>query len=140
MNWINPLQHQNALTLKFLFPEDASGLAMVFATLTGGIVWLGAFLFFMGIPLGWEKVTGNLWISMLYLSLGSTIITLFLYQKAIVVLGPKKAMAYIYLSPAIVAIGSYFFYGTSINLGIIFGILLASIATFWILKMPAEKL
>lgn len=122
------------ITVKFLYPKETNMFAMVFATLLGGVVWMGLFLWFMDIPLAWSAVTGHLWYNMLYLSIGTTIITLLLYQKGIVILGPKKAMAYVYLNPAIVAIASFVVYGHTISLGVLFGIVLSCVATVWILR------
>ena len=90
--------------LKLMYKKDDDLLVLVFATLLGGIIWMSLTMQILGISYEWEKVEGNLLYSMIYLVIGTTILTLFLYQKSSFVLGPKKLMAYVYLSPAIVAI------------------------------------
>ena len=49
-------------------------------------------------------------------------------------LGPKKLMAYVYLSPAIVAMIMYVFEGQTISFGVLVGILISVLATIIILK------
>jgi drug/metabolite transporter (DMT)-like permease len=71
---------------------------------------------------------------MLYLVIATTIFTLFLYQKSSQILGPKKLMAYIYLSPAFVALISYLSKGITISFGVIVGISISLLATIIILK------
>lgn len=127
------------ITLKFMYPPQTTMLAMVFTTLLGGIFWMSVFVFAWDIPLGWQAIQGHLWYNMIYLSIGTTIITLYLYQAGIVVLGPKKAMAYVYLNPAIVAVASYVIYGYTLNMGVAVGILLSCLATVWILRMPVVQ-
>ena len=53
-----------------------------------------------------------------------------MYQKATLILGAKKIMAYIYLNPAIVAILMFLFEGQTIYYGVLIGILLCSVSSY----------
>ena len=88
----------------------------------------------LNIPYAWNKLDLNHIYLLLYLVIGTTIITLFLYQKATLILGPKKVMAYIYLSPAMVAIIMFLVEGDTISFGVFIGILLSTFATIIILR------
>jgi drug/metabolite transporter (DMT)-like permease len=82
----------------------------------------------------WEKLQGDLIFYMVYLVIGATLITVYLYQKASIVLGPKKLMAYVYLNPAAVAILIYIFEKKVISYSILLGILISTFATIVLLK------
>ena len=72
---------------------------LVFSTLMAGIIWMSFTMWILDIPYEWEKIEGNLLFSMLYLVVATTILTLFLYQKATLILGPKKSYGiYLYKS------------------------------------------
>ena len=90
-----------SLFLKILYTKKDELVITVTSTLLGGIIWMSLTMFVLNIPYEWSKIEGNLLYSMLYLTIGTTVLTLFLYQKASLILGPKKIMAYIYLSPAL---------------------------------------
>lgn len=90
-------------------------------------------------PLNWHLVEGTLVYNMLYLIIGTTIITLFLYQRSTVILGPTKVMSYIYLNPIAVAILLYLIDGKNIETIVIPGIIITSIATFMLQKNKKEK-
>ncbi|RBQ30359.1 EamA family transporter [Arcobacter sp. FW59] len=120
--------------IKLLYSKKDELLVLVFATLLGGIVWMSLTMQVLNIPYDWNKIELNHFYSLLYLVVGTTIITLFLYQKATLILGPKKLMAYIYLNPAIVAVIMFLFEGQTITFGVLVGILLSVIATIIILR------
>lgn len=120
--------------IKLLYSKKDELLVLVFATLIGGIIWMSLTMQILNIPYEWNKLELNHLYYLLYLVVGTTIITLFLYQKATLVLGAKKVMAYIYLSPAMVAIIMFLFEDQSISLGVLGGILLSTFATIIILK------
>ncbi len=86
------------------------------------------------IPIQWEKLEGDLIFYMVYLVIGATLITVYLYQKASIVLGPKKLMAYVYLNPAAVAILMYIFERKLITSLILLGIIISTFATIFLLK------
>jgi drug/metabolite transporter (DMT)-like permease len=88
----------------------------------------------LNIPFEWEKIKGDLFYWMAYLVIGTTIVTLYLYQKSSIILGPKKLMAYVYLSPAMVAILSFIIEKQTINSNVFIGIIISTFATMILLK------
>ncbi|QKF59639.1 DMT family transporter [Aliarcobacter lanthieri] len=120
--------------IKLLYSKKDELLVLVFATLLGGIIWMSLTMQILNIPYEWNKIELNHLYSLLYLVIGTTIMTLILYQKATLILGAKKIMAYIYLNPAIVAILMFLFEGQTISIGVLFGILLSAFATIIILR------
>lgn len=120
--------------LKILYTKKDELVITVTSTLLGGIIWMSLTMFVLNIPYEWSKIEGNLLYSMLYLTIGTTVLTLFLYQKASLILGPKKIMAYIYLSPALVAVIMYIFEKQSISFGVMVGIIISTFATVLILR------
>ena len=123
-----------SIFLKVLYKKDDDIIVLVFSTLMAGIIWMSFTMWILGIPYEWEKIEGNLLFSMLYLVVATTILTLFLYQKATLILGPKKVMAYINISPSLVALIMFIFEKQRISLGVFIGILLSTIATIIILR------
>ncbi|MGJ0343639.1 DMT family transporter [Aliarcobacter cryaerophilus] len=123
-----------SIFLKVLYKKDDDIIVLVFSTLMAGIIWMSFTMWILNIPYEWGKIEGNLLFSMLYLVVATTILTLFLYQKATLILGPKKVMAYIYISPSLVALIMFVFEKQTISLGVFIGILLSTIATIIILR------
>ncbi|WP_148624869.1 DMT family transporter [Aliarcobacter cryaerophilus] len=123
-----------SIFLKVLYKKDDDIIVLVFSTLMAGIIWMSFTIWILDIPYEWGKIEGNLLFSMLYLVIATTILTLFLYQKATLILGPKKVMAYIYISPSLVALIMFIFEKQTISLGVFIGILLSTIATIIILR------
>ncbi|MDN5053521.1 DMT family transporter [Aliarcobacter butzleri] len=120
--------------IKLLYSKKDELLVLVFATLLGGIIWMSLTMQILNIPYNWNKIELNHFYSLLYLVLATTILTLFLYQKATLILGAKKIMAYIYLNPAFVAIIMFLLEGQTISFGVFLGILLSAFATIIILR------
>lgn len=120
--------------IKLLYSKKDELLVLVFATLLGGIIWMGLTMQILNIPYNWNKIELNHFYSLLYLVLATTILTLFLYQKATLILGAKKIMAYIYLNPAFVAVIMFLLEGQTISFGVFLGILLSAFATIIILR------
>ncbi len=127
-----------SISTKFFYEKDDEVLSITLMTLFGGIIWMSIALVALDIPLHWEKLQGENFWYMLYLSIGATLITVFLYQKSTVILGPNKLMAYVYLNPAIVAFLIYFMENEKININTFFGILLSIFATIVLLKKSNE--
>lgn len=123
-----------SIFLKLLHKKDDVLPVLVFSTLLGGCIWLFLTMQILNIPFGWEKIEGNLLYSMAYLVIGTTIITLYLFQQGSITIGPKKVMAYVYLSPAIVAIMMFILEGTTISFWVLIGILISTFATIVLLK------
>ncbi|QKF81852.1 DMT family transporter [Halarcobacter ebronensis] len=122
-----------SISAKHFYKEGDEVLVLTFMTLIGGIIWMGLALVFFDIPLQWEKINGDLFLYMSYLAIAATLFTVYLNQKATIILGPKKVMAYIYINPAVVALLMFLFYSQSISLWICFGIVISSLATIILL-------
>ena len=107
---------------------------LVFTTLLGGCIWMFLSLEILDIPLEWSKIQGDLIYYMIYLIIGATLMTVYLYQEAAITIGPKKLMAYVYLNPAAVAILMYIFERKLITSWILVGIIISTFATIVLLK------
>ncbi|MGP2655627.1 DMT family transporter [Malaciobacter sp. WC5094] len=127
-----------SISVKFFYEKNDEVLSLTLMTLFGGIIWMSLALVLLDIPLQWQKLQGENFWYMIYLSIGATLITVFLYQKVTVILGPNKLMAYVYLNPAIVAFLMYFLENQKINIYTFFGILLSIFATIILLKKSNE--
>ncbi|MBU3014951.1 DMT family transporter [Poseidonibacter lekithochrous] len=123
-----------AITSKYLYKKDDELLVVVFMTLIGGCIWMGLALVLFDIPLEWGKLNTTNFLNIGYLTIFTTLFTVFLYQSANVILGPKKVMAYVYLNPAVVGLIAFFIDGTIMNFFTIIGIFISAIATFILLK------
>ena len=123
-----------SISTKFVHKKGDELIVLVFTTLLSGIIWMSIALLVMDIPLQWGKITGNLVYYMLYLIIGATIFTVYLYQQASINLGPKKVMAYVYINPACVAFLMFITHGETIGLKVLIGILISSIATIILLS------
>ena len=123
-----------SITLKFFYKKDDVLIVTVFATLLGGCLWMFLALEIFYVSLQWEKLQGDLIFYMAYLVIGTTLITVYLYQKSSIVLGPKKLMAYVYLNPAAVAVLMYIFERKLITSSILVGIIISTFATIVLLK------
>lgn len=123
-----------SICAKYFYKKDDELLVMVFMTLLGGCIWMIFALLIFNVPLQWQKIGANDFLNVLYLSIATTLFTVFLYQSANVVLGPKKVMAYVYINPAAIAILAFILEGTLINNIVLIGILISSLASFILLK------
>ncbi len=117
-----------SISLKYFYRQD-NILVLVFYTLLGGCIWLGLAILLLNQPLHWELIQGELLYNMLYLIIGTTIMTLYLYQKTTVVLGPTKVMSYIYLNPIAVAVLLYILKDENIEAIVFIGIIISTVAT-----------
>lgn len=122
-----------SISAKYLYKKDDELIVVVFMTLVGGSIWMGLALGILDIPLEWYKIKNELFLYMMYLSIGATFFTVYLNQKATVILGPKKVMSYIYLSPAVIALIVSIFGHNSISFKVFIGILISSCATIFLL-------
>lgn len=117
-----------SITMKFLYRNDEN-IVLVFCTLLGGSFWLTIALLFINQPIHWDLIKGPSILHMAYLIIGSTLVTVYLYQKTTVILGSDRVSAYIYLIPSLVAILLFLVDQVSIPMAIIPGILISSAAT-----------
>lgn len=123
-----------SISLKLFYKKDDIPLVTVFGTLLAGCLWMFMALQILDIPMQWEKLQGDLIFYMVYLVIGATFMTTYLYQKASIIIKPKKLMAYVYLNPAAVAILIYIFEKKVISYSILLGILISTFATIVLLK------
>ena len=123
-----------SISAKHFHRKDDELLVLVFMTLVGGIIWMSLALVLFDVPLDWQKISSKEFLYLGYLTVFATLVTSYLYQKATIVLGPKKMMAYVYLNPGTIAILLFLFELKSINFWMLLGIFISSLATLILLK------
>ena len=126
-----------SISMKLLYKNDTP-VVLVFCTLIGGAIWMFLILIIMKEPLNWQLLDVELGFYMAYLVVMTTLVTLYLYQKGTIALGPKSVMSYIYLNPAVVAIFVYFIDGTKISLEVL-GFILITMASTAILQISINN-
>lgn len=126
-----------SITMKLLHKDD-DPIVLVFCTLVGGAIWMFLILLIMNEPLNWQVLTVELSSYMAYLVVMTTLVTLYLYQKGTIVLGPKSVMSYIYLNPALVAMFTFFIDEKKISLEVI-GFILITMASTAILQISINN-
>lgn len=115
--------------MKKLYKNDDMWL-LVFCILVSGVVWMSLALVVFQQPLEWHLIFRKAdLINMLYLIIGATLVTVYLFQVGTVHLGASKVNNYNYILPAFTALLSLLFYQQDIPLIIIPGISLSIIAT-----------
>jgi len=127
-----------SISIKLLYKDDNIWV-LVFSTLIGGAFWMSLFMIILQEPLAWNLIQGNLVFNMAYLIIATTIVTLYLYQKTTVYLGPNKVMSYIYLNPIAVALLLFIIEKEVIELIVVPGIIITSIATI-ILQINKKRI
>jgi len=123
-----------SISTKLLHRKGDELIVLVFTTLLSGIFWMFLSIVIMEIPLEWEKLTGSLIYSLVYLIIGATLITVYLYQQAAINLGPNKVMAYVYLNPVAIAFLLFLLEGKVIGIWVTMGILISSFAMIILLS------
>lgn len=123
-----------SISAKYFHKQDDELVVLVFMTLVGGIVWMSLALVLFDVPLNWQEISSKEFLYLGYLTVFATLVTSYLYQKATIVLGPKKVMAYVYLNPASIVVLSFLIEFKSINFWMFLGILISSFATLILLK------
>ena len=123
-----------SISAKYFHKQDDELVVLVFMTLVGGIIWMSLALVLFDVPLNWQEISSKEFLYLGYLTVFATLVTSYLYQKATIVLGPKKVMAYVYLNPGAIAILLFVFEFKSINFWMFLGILISSFATLILLK------
>lgn len=122
-----------SVSMKLLYRDDEM-IVLVFCTLLGGSFWMVLALLLTGQPLEWHLIQSDSALNMAYLIIGATLITVYLYQKTTVALGPARVNAYIYLNPAFVAILLFLIDGVSIPMEILPGFIISLMATMMLQK------
>ncbi len=116
--------------LKYLKSDGDIPIVIVFNLLLSSCLFLGFLLMILDIHVDILAIRfDDVWY-LLYLSIPSTLITLYLYQKASIVISPKNLSAYSYLNPPLVAIIALIFENAQISLGVWVGIALSLVVTF----------
>lgn len=127
-----------SIFIKLLYKQEHPWV-FVLATLIGGTFWMALFIIILQEPLQWHKIQGSLILNMLYLIIGTTIITVYLYQKTTVFLGPTKVMSYSYLNPIAVVFLLFVIETQYIQWIVVPGIILSCIATFVLQKNVTKR-
>ena len=117
-----------SIAMKYLYRNDDM-IVLVFCTLVGGSFWTAISLIYMGEPLQWNLIQGNSIYYMIYLIIGATLVTVYLYQVATVALSPSRVNAYIYMNPVLVVILLLIVDGVSIKYSILPGVFISIVAT-----------
>lgn len=128
-----------SVSIKYYYKKNDEIVVITLMTLLGGIIWMSISVFILDVELQWDKIKGDYIGYLLYLSIGATLLTVFLYQKATSVIQPNGVMAYIYLNPALVAILLYVLESKRINLMVMLGILISVLATVVLLKSLSRQ-
>ena len=117
-----------SISMKLLYKKDQM-IILVSSILISGSIWMLVAMIFTKQTLELQSLQGSSLFYMLYLVIGATLLTVYLYQRTTIELGPRKVISYSYLIPSLVAIISLLFYGKNIQAEIIPGILISAIAT-----------
>jgi len=123
-----------SIFMKIVHKKEDDMSVLVLMTLLSGTLWLLGAKMLLGIPLAWQNLSMKDIGYLLYLSVVATFITAYLYQRGTVMIGPKKVMAYIYLSPASIALLLFLFEGSTLSIEVCLGIAISTIATFLLLR------
>lgn len=126
-----------SISMKKLYRNDPMP-TMVFCTLLGGCCWTGLAMLVLAQPLDWQLIQGSSIAHMAYLVIGATLVTVYLYQRTTVVLGPSRVNAYIYLNPFLVAVLLLVVDQQPIPVIVIPGVLLSA-AAMLVLQMLANR-
>lgn len=127
-----------SIAMKYLYRNDEM-IVLVFCTFLGGSFWMVLALSFTGQSLQWNLIQGYSILHMAYLIISATLVTVYLYQKTTVILGPSRVNAYIYLTPALVAILLFLIDDISIPMAIIPGMLMSCVATVILQKNSSQE-
>lgn len=126
------------ISMKLLYKQDSVAV-LTCCTLIGGTLWMTLAVLMLGIPLQWNLLTTGEYASMIYLAIGTTLGTSYLYQKAATVLSPNNLTAYIYLSPAFVALLNWVVNGKTVSNTVMLGVVLSVIATLFLQLMSFRR-
>ena len=118
-----------------LLYRDEPMIVMTLWILVTGCVWLLLFGSEKMFVVDWSSISTQVWWSLLYLAVFTTIITFFITQYAILYLGPIRVMAYSYLYPAIVLVIDMLLGHGLPDLRVLPGIVVVIVAMFVILRV-----
>ncbi|MBZ0257028.1 DMT family transporter [bacterium] len=92
--------------VKYSFNKEPM-MVMTFWTLATGTGWLLVLSGGQLLQLNWRELSASLVAAILYLSFFTTLISFFLTQRAVMVIGPTRTAAYTYLYPGLVLLLSW---------------------------------
>ena len=118
-----------SISMKSLYRNDHMAV-LVFCILVGGSIWMALAMVLTGQSLNWHLLKPDSFLLIAYLVICATLVTVYLYQKSTVVLGPSRVMAYIYLNPVTIAVLLWLIDQTLIPAAVVPGILISTVATF----------
>lgn len=126
--------------IRFFYGHESDFLSASFCTLLGGAIWCGILALVLHTHIGWGNIHGVYFFNMIYLIVGATLFTVYLYQLGILEIGPRLSSSYIYFMPIIVLIVNYiFFKGVTNNIVILFSILTV-LSTIFLQYLTAKDL
>lgn len=117
-----------SILMKLLYRDDEM-IVFVFCTIIASLLWIALALLLFKQPLQWDLIQGELIFHMGFLIIGATLVTMYLFQRTTVVLGPSRVNAYIFLNPAIVTLLLFVVEGVSVPVVIIPGLAISAFAT-----------
>lgn len=126
------------ISMKMLYRNDDL-LVLVFCNLLGGAIWMFLAKLVLAYPLNWHEVQGSAMWYMCYLIVPATLLTVYLFQRTTIVLGPNNVNAYVYLYPALIAILAYIIDGIQMPARIAPAILISAVVTFSLLRRKQEN-
>ncbi len=126
-----------AVSMRKLYRGDPM-IVLVFGILLGGTFWMTLALLITGSSLDWQRLDLEAFGYMAYLVLGATLATVYIFQRATVVLSPNRVNAYVYLNPACVALLALILGQGEIPLAVVPGIAISAVATL-VLQRSADK-
>ncbi len=121
-----------------LTQRDEPMAVMTFWILCTGCIWL---LFLANSQItatSWSTIPARVWAGVFYLAVFTTIITFFLTQYAVFVIGPTKVTAYSYLYPSLVLFIDLLLGRSHIPLQVVPGILIILTAMFILMGIPEK--
>ncbi|MBT8334750.1 MAG: DMT family transporter [Deltaproteobacteria bacterium] len=112
---------------------------MTFWVLVTGIVWLLPIGGFALTQITWSGVPASTWAWVFYLAVFSTVVSFYITQFAIPVIGPTRTMAYSYLYPGLVLVIEVILGHGWPELKVIPGICIIIVAMFVLQRTPMGK-
>ncbi|RYV02892.1 EamA family transporter [Shewanella sp. OPT22] len=122
------------IVLMKYFTKPGEILAMMFSSLVGGAVIMLTTMLVFKIPFYWDKLPKDEYSNILFLAIGTTLLTAYIIQQASPHLTPSKISAYIYLTPACVLVINAIYYNHLPKVILLPGIVLSVVATFLLQK------
>lgn len=127
-----------SIAMKVLYKGESMP-AMVFCTLTGGIIWMALALLLLEYPIEISSISNIGYLHILYLAVFATLLSTLILQKITVQLGPTRVMAYVYITPVIVLLLEFLIKGEPLNSAMLPGIAFSILATLYLQKIGKDE-